>query len=249
MSLPNPYKVGNLNAIKINEEIYKKSTLSYENLLLGRLLLSKGSSPLQQTSLEDHLSSSLKIKEGLKLSSLGLGLYSFRFSSLNEEIKILSKSSCKFPFGVFKFYTWKFYFQPSKIFTISHVWVRFHKLPLEYWHPHILFSVANGIGVPIAIINKSTFDKSFGFYAKVLIEVDLYSPLLPKLLVERDHHFSFVLNFSYENVPKFCGILGHPTLNPVPQFFYQQWACYQAHFAAHFTSQQWVVHPFFQQLL
>ena len=146
----------------------------------------------------------------MKLSPLGKGFYSLKFSCLHEKNIALSKSSCKLPFGSFKFFTWKFDFNPSKKFSFTHLWVRFNKLPIEYWHPHILFTIANGIGVPISIHN-ATLGKAFGFYAKVLVEVDLSSPLPTNILIERNN-FSFVLNLSYEHTPlfcKFCGIFGH----------------------------------------
>jgi len=209
-SIPTPYKVGHLHAIKINEEIYKKSSLSCENLLLGRFFLSKGSTPPKINSLEANLISTLKIQEGLKISSLGKGFYSLKFSSLKEKAKILSLSSCKFSLGFIKFFTWKLDFIPSKKFSFTHVWVRFVALPIEYWHPQILSSIASVLGFPINI-SKLTLEKSFGFYAKVLIEVDLSSPLPSQILIERDK-FSFVLNLSYENLPPFCktcGFIGH----------------------------------------
>ena len=208
-SLPAPYKVGKIRAIKINEEIYKKSSLSCDHLLLGRFFLTKGLIP-KITSLEVNLISTLKIHEDFKISSLGKGFYVLSFSSLEEKFKILSKSCCKLSFGFFKFFSWKFDFSPSRKFTFSHVWVRFHALPLEYWHPQILFSIANVIGVPINI-SKYTLEKVFGFYAKVLVEVDASCSLPSSILIERDS-FSFVLDVSYENLPswcKHCGFLGH----------------------------------------
>ena len=177
---------------------------------MGRLFLFKGSTPPKLTSLEVNLISTLKIQEGLKISSLGKGFYALKFSSLEEKFKILSKSSCKLSFGLFKLFSWKLDFSPSRKFTFTHVWVRFYALPLEYWHPQILFSIANVIGVPIKI-SKYTLGKTFGFYAKVLVEVDVSCPLPSKIFIERDS-FSFVLNISYENLTswcKHCGNLGH----------------------------------------
>ena len=209
-SLPKPYKVGNKLGVKINEKIYQKSLLSCKFLLLGKLYLPKGSSPISSSSLEDLLSFTLKIKEGLKILHLGLGFYTLKFSSLEVKNKILSLSSCKISCGYFKFFSWRLDFVPSKKFALSHVWVRLHALPLEYWDSHILLSIANGFGVPIAIC-KNTLVKTHGLYARVLVEVDLSSPLPKDFLIEREG-WSFVIKLAYENLPLFCshcGIIGH----------------------------------------
>jgi len=42
--------------------------------------------------------------------------------------------------------------------THSQVWVRFHYLPLEYWHPRILFEIAGAIGTPI-LIDDNTINR------------------------------------------------------------------------------------------
>ncbi|XP_050217387.1 uncharacterized protein LOC126668218 [Mercurialis annua] len=86
--------------------------------------------------------------------------------------------------------------------TNSQIWVRFYKLPWEYWHPKILTSIAKGIGAPLKIDN-ATSTAEFGHYARILIDVDLSTSLPESLLIEQIGK-SFFIDVVYENLPAFC---------------------------------------------
>jgi len=86
--------------------------------------------------------------------------------------------------------------------THSHVWVRFHYLPLEYWQPRILFEIVGDIGTPI-IIDQNTFNQSFGHYARVLVDIIMASFLPDSLWVEREN-FTFNIEIEYEKLAYFC---------------------------------------------
>lgn len=63
--------------------------------------------------------------------------------------------------------------------------MRFHYLPLEYWHPRILFEIAGSIGTPI-LIDENTTNHSFGHYARVPVDINLAGILPDSLWVERE---------------------------------------------------------------
>jgi hypothetical protein len=68
------------------------------------------------------------------------------------------------------------------------VWVRIFGLAQEYWRKNILFSIVSGVGSPIctdASTAKPMFERTFGQYARVLVDIDLSLPLRHRLLVER----------------------------------------------------------------
>jgi hypothetical protein len=79
-------------------------------------------------------------------------------------------------------------------------------LAQEYWRPKILFAIASSIGTPIctdAIAAKPMFDRTFGHFARVLVDIDLSQTLRYKVLVERVG-FAFYVDLDYENLPPFC---------------------------------------------
>ncbi|MCH82656.1 hypothetical protein A2U01_0003467 [Trifolium medium] len=98
--------------------------------------------------------------------------------------------------------------------TTAQVWVRFYGLAQEYWRPKILFAIASSIRTPIctdAIVTKPMFDRTFGQYVRVLVDMDLSQTIRYKVLVERVG-FAFFVEMDYENLPSFCthcNMVGH----------------------------------------
>jgi hypothetical protein len=72
--------------------------------------------------------------------------------------------------------------------TTAQVWVRIFGLSQEYWRPKILFSIASSLGIPICIdsfTNKPMLERTFGHFARVLVDVNLAQELRYRILVER----------------------------------------------------------------
>jgi hypothetical protein len=100
--------------------------------------------------------------------------------------------------------------QPSNAQT----WIRIHGLAREYWQPKILFEIAGALGSPLAL-DEATKKRTFGHFARILIDVDLSSNLHERILVERND-FDFYVDVEYENIPPFCNscqIIGHSVNN------------------------------------
>lgn len=74
-------------------------------------------------------------------------------------------------------------------------------LPQEYWRPKILFSIARGIGIPLSL-DDATINRSLGYYARVLVDIDLSNQLQDQILVEREG-FPFLVQIEYEKLPLF----------------------------------------------
>jgi hypothetical protein len=82
------------------------------------------------------------------------------------------------------------------------------------------------VGTPLAL-DESTKHRSFGHYARVLVDIDLSRRIFDEITVERDG-YQFKLGVVYERLPEFCNhcnIIGHnfatckwlhpPTVKPV----------------------------------
>lgn len=114
-------------------------------------------------------------------------------------------------------FAWTKDFNPATQHNSSaQVWVS--RLSQEYWRPCILIAITSYVGNPICIdatSSRSRFDKTFGHFVRVLIEMDSTQPLNYNVLVEREG-FAFFSNIEYENIPVFfshCKKTGHKVKN------------------------------------
>lgn len=74
----------------------------------------------------------------------------------------------------------------------------------------VLFSIARGIGIPL-LLDDAILNRSFGQYARVLVDVDLMHDLRDQILFERAG-YAFFVDVVYERLPSFCSsckIVGH----------------------------------------
>jgi hypothetical protein len=149
------------------------------------------------------------------ITSLGKGFYEFCFSSLEDVKRVRSVASWNLQPGFLKLFAWTSDFNPNlQKNTTAQVWVRMFGLAQEYWRPKILFAIASSVRTPIctdAIAAKPMFDRTFGHFARVLVDMDLSQTLRYKVLVERIG-FAFYVDLEYENLPPFCNhcnMVGH----------------------------------------
>ncbi|MCH82982.1 hypothetical protein A2U01_0003796 [Trifolium medium] len=175
----------------------------------------KGVTPLTVVVLKNKLTPLWKDLARWGITSLGKGYYEFSFSSLEDVRRVRSVASWNLEPGYLKLFAWSGDFNPSlQRNTTAQVWVRIYGLSQEYWRPKILFAIASSVGTPIctdAIAAKPMFERTFGHFARVLVDMDLTQPLRNKVLVERKG-FAFFVDLDYENLPNFCThckIVGH----------------------------------------
>lgn len=109
--------------------------------------------------------------------------------------------------GILKLFAWSRDFSPNtQQQTTTQVWLRIYGLSQEYWRKKILFAIASSVGTPIctdAITSKPRIERSFGHFARVLVDIDLSQELRYRVLVERKG-YAFFVDFEYENLPDFC---------------------------------------------
>ncbi|XP_050895619.1 uncharacterized protein LOC127102269 [Lathyrus oleraceus] len=113
--------------------------------------------------------------------SLGKGYFDFSFSSLEDSRRVRSVNSWSLNPGYLKLFTWTKDFNSSSLKqTFAQVWIHIHGLSQEYWRPKINFAIASSIRTPFCTdfaIIKSCFDRPFGHYVRVLVDLDLYNEL------------------------------------------------------------------------
>ncbi|XP_026378363.1 uncharacterized protein LOC113272781 [Papaver somniferum] len=90
------------------------------------------------------------------------------------------------------------------------VWVQLPGLSLEYWDEKTLFKISRAIGNPIKV-DAATLNYQSGYYAKVLIKIDLAKNIPNKLWIVTGYG-AFSQGVTLTNLPKFCHkckIVGH----------------------------------------
>ena len=81
-----------------------------------------------------------------------------------------------------------------------------------------MFAIASSVGTPIcvdAMTSKPAIERTFGQFARVLVDIDLTKELKYEVLVERKG-YAFFVELGYENLPDFCDyckIVGHSVHN------------------------------------
>jgi hypothetical protein len=171
------------------------------------LILSKGDTPLKLEVLWEKLNNLWKPLSQWAIVSLGRGFYEFVFSSAEDVQQVRAMHSWSLKPGFLKLFAWTPDFNANNHKqTTMQCWVRLLELPQEYWSHNILFAIASCLETPIildAATSKCPLERSFGHFARVLIDIDLSTKLRHKLWVEREG-YAFLVNVHYENLPLFC---------------------------------------------
>jgi hypothetical protein len=113
--------------------------------------------------------------------------------------------------GVIRYSKWTNDFNPfTQRQTHTQIWIRLMELPQEYWRRRTLFEIASAVGTPLAF-DAATENRTFGHYARVLVDMDLSRHIFNEILVEREG-YAFKVPVVYERLPDFCShctIIGH----------------------------------------
>jgi len=195
-------------SIKISEDHYSTGVLDCQNVLYGRFTLPKGSTPVRELDLKARIFKFWKTHAPWSMASLGKGYFEFEFSSLDDLSTVRSVGSWNISPGLLRTFSWTPDFNPLTMQqTTTQTWVRIHGLAREYWQPITLFEIAGALGNPLTL-DEATKKRTFGHFARVLIEVDLNSHLHDRILVKRNG-FDFYVDVEYENFCNSCQIFGH----------------------------------------
>ncbi|KAL6206463.1 hypothetical protein ACLB2K_023711 [Fragaria x ananassa] len=207
--LPIPVVRGDKTYVKINEALYQEQLKNFKTNLIGRLLLRKGSTPLKTSALKQLLNDLWKPVAPWRLVPLGKGYFDIHFTIVDDLRRVWGRGTCSLANGLFRLAQWKPDFVPGEDLPYTHaqLWVRLYGLSQDYWHPQHLMEIARGVGTPLQL-DRATIEREFGYYARVLVDVDVASDLPSSLMVERETH-CFPIEVVYENMCTRCRIVGH----------------------------------------
>jgi len=105
--------------------------------------------------------------------------------------------------GFLRTFAWTANFNPHTVQqTVAQTWIHLHGLAREYWWPVILFEIAGVVGTTLAL-DEVTKKRTFGHFARVLIDIDITLDLHERIIVERKD-FDFYVDVEYEKLPSFC---------------------------------------------
>lgn len=191
---------GDRLAIEIPEDEYIAGFDECKFNLHGRIIWPKGSNPVTVDSLRNRLSMLWKSIGKWGITSIGKGYYEFTFSSLEDMKRVRTVGSWSLNPGILKLFAWSRDFSPNTHQqTTTQVWLRIYGLSQEYWRKKILFAITSSVGTPIctdAITSKPRIERSFGHFARVLVDIDLSQELRYRVLVERKGYAFFLLILS-----------------------------------------------------
>lgn len=212
--LPIPTVRGEVTYIKISEDVYQEQLRTCRSNLIGRLLLRKGSMPMKTVDLKRALSVLWRLHGDWRLIPLGKGYFDIHLDTEDDMRRIWGGGACTLANGIFRLSQWVPDFQPGMVVPQTHaqVWVKFFGLSQDYWHPRTLMEIARGIGTPLQLDN-ATRERLYGYFARVLVDVDLTGELPSSIMVEREN-YGFPVEIVYENLPAqcgHCGLFGHMT--------------------------------------
>jgi len=146
---------GNALSITIPEEECKVGMGGCKNNLHGWLILAKGDSPPKASDLHIQLSKQWQPLGQWQMIPLGNNFFGFS-SALGEDLcKLFAIGSLSLNQSVSSF-LWTLDFHSNDVCqSNAQCRVRIYNLPQEYWRENILFAIARGVGVPLAL-NEAT---------------------------------------------------------------------------------------------
>ncbi|CAN6717332.1 unnamed protein product [Malus baccata var. baccata] len=200
--LPTPVVRGDKTYVKISEDLYQEQLKLFQNNLLGRLLLKKGSTPMKTGALKSCLEDAWRPTAPWNLVPIGKGYFDIHFNKEDDMRRAWGGGTCTLATGLFRLSKWTPDFKPGDVLPQTHA--------QEYWHPRHLMEIARGVGTPLQL-DSATRERQYGYYARILVDVNLAGDLPTSLMVERESH-GFPVEVVYENLPpkcSHCGLIGH----------------------------------------
>jgi len=194
---------GDALSIRIDQDEYQRDVDECKNALKARLTLNKGDKLYSARDLSTKLGKIWKTTVVWKMVPLSKGYYDFHFDLADDLRKIWAAGTINLKSGLLRLSQWtkdfKYYSQKQ---THVSLWIRLVELPQEYWWERTLKEIASTVGTPIDI-DGPTRNRTFGHYARMLVDIDLSKRAYDEILVERDG-FAFKVEVQYERRPLFC---------------------------------------------
>ncbi|XP_026396222.1 uncharacterized protein LOC113290847 [Papaver somniferum] len=174
--------------------------------LIGRLDLVKLTMETVEASLRKHWD----VKGIIQLIPLGKGFFIIKLDN-EDDRNMIWKGHWIVESQDSKLRAWEPNFNPeNQKITSAFVWVMFPGLSIEYWKEDIILKMGNKVGRDIRV-DETTLKRESGFYASVLVEVDITKPNPSKINIESKYG-KFEQSIQIPKLPKFCihcSVIGH----------------------------------------
>ncbi|KAM2923719.1 hypothetical protein COP2_039916 [Malus domestica] len=123
------------------------------------------------------------------LVPIGKGYFDIHFNKEDDMRRAWGGGTCTLATGLFRLSKWTPDFKPGDVLPQTHaqVWIKIFGLSQEYWHPRHLMEIARGVGTPLQL-DSATRERQYGYYARILVDVNLADDLPTSLMVERESH-------------------------------------------------------------
>lgn len=129
--------------------------------------------------LEQRTKDLWKLEWGCELIDLEKGFYVARFYSEADYNRVLEEGPWIIMGHYLTVMKWKPNFRPSLVkITSNLVWIRLPKVPLEFFNDTSLRRVGNSFG-RVVKIDQTTVGSARGRFARIFVELDLSTPLIP----------------------------------------------------------------------
>ena len=202
-TLPTPVIRGETLCIQISEATYAWGVDVCKRNLRGRLILNKGDKPYGWREVLTKLQQLWTNIGPWKMTPMGKGYFEFYFASYDDLRIVWAKGTFNLKPGLLRLFEWSKDFSAcTQRQTHAQVWIRLLKLPQEYWMDRTLREIASAIGTPL-LIDSATQNRVFGYYARILVDMDLSKQIYNEVMIEREG-YSFPIEITYERLPSFC---------------------------------------------
>ncbi|KAF5193004.1 hypothetical protein FRX31_017409 [Thalictrum thalictroides] len=198
-ALPKPGFRGDYPTIKIPKRTYEIGLDYCKHSLIGRMEMTE----IDIEKLKSEAALKWKPQGCWNITPLGKGYLHIKLDNGVDFDRVWSGGPWKFASQLMRLSEWQKGPKPdSQKQTNALIWVKFPRLPLEYWDVESIMSTTRGVGYPLKL-DKATEKKKFGFYAHVLVDVDLTKTITDQVLVEHDDG-EFWQDVQITKLPKFC---------------------------------------------
>ncbi|OMO73215.1 hypothetical protein CCACVL1_17397 [Corchorus capsularis] len=149
------------------------------------------------------------LKEEFSLVDFGNEYFLVRVRNPDDYNQVMSKGPWLVAGHYLTIRRWKPLFRPYQVaIRTTAVWVRFLRLPIEFFNRSKLVAARNLIGKTVKV-DKPTENSARGKYARVCVEVDLGKALVGQIMIG-----TVWLRVEYKGLDEIyfdCGIYGHKT--------------------------------------
>ncbi|XP_026435840.1 uncharacterized protein LOC113333631 [Papaver somniferum] len=185
-------------SVFIPDEVIDASLNEWIFSLIGRLNLVN----LKLSVAEENLRKQRTLKGNCQFIPIGKGLFIFKLDN-GDDMKYICEGYWDIKSQALRLRFWERDFKPElQKSSNAFVWITFPDLSIEYWKEAILMAMGNAIGRPIRI-DEITLQKEIGYYASILVEVDLTNVVPNKVWVESKYG-KFEQEVRASKIPKFC---------------------------------------------